>query len=346
MKKLNIYIVGAVIILLGLFTFLIIDAGCLKRKSSLGNLNKIGIEEKIFFPHLSQDNSFVNYFGNQGVKLKRFNLKTQESEIIYPDDIYYTIDTIWSPDETNILLKNNQPYTETLTKLLDLKTKTIINLNKNIHSIIWSKDSQDIYYQFQDAENNLNYLAKAKYDGSNEQKIIDLDLPDYNFTWFDNFQKLGIWRPPTDVSGVKLRILDIQTNNITDIFEDDRLSKLTSSLDGQHFVYERFYEKDNNYKISYAKYDGKDNKDLDYQTPIQKVVWSADGSFFIVAVKEEEDENDKFYKVEIKNNKKTNLSYSTDKNKDLISAENLMLSSDNKTLYFTSNDILYSLGLK
>ncbi len=346
MKKINIYIILGIVALIGLIIFVLFAFGVFKTTPSIKtNFSEIKIDEKIFFPHLSQDRKSLYFFGDQGIKLKKFNFQTQKSEILYPDDILYTYDVIWSPDETKLIIKNDQPYTNTQTKLLDLKTKKITDLNANIQSVFWSNDSQNIYYQYQDSEKNLNYLATAEYDGSNEQKLINLDLDNYNFVWLANFQKIGFWRPPTDVSGVNLKQVDIQTKNITEIFNDNRLDEVVSSPDGQYFIYRRFYEKDNIFKLSYAKYDGTDNKDLSYQTPIQKIAWSPDSSFFIVAVKEKETENDRFYKVEVKNNKITNLSYSTDKNQEMITAENLMLSSDNKTLYFTSNDLLYSLIL-
>lgn len=346
MKKINIYLIFGAVALISLIIFVLFSFGIIKTTpSTKTTFSKIDVGEKIFFPQLSQDGSFLYYFGNQGVKLKKFNISTKKTEILYPDDILYTYEILWSPDKNKLILKNSQPYASTSTQLLDLKTKKITDLNKNIQSVIWSNDNQNIYYQLQDQEKNLNYLATAKYDGTGEQKIIDLDLPDYEFAWLDNFQKLGFWRPPTDVSGVKLKQIDIRTKSVSEIFNDNRLNKVVSSPDGKYFVYGHFYENDSIFKLSYAKDDSTNNRDLSYQTPIEKIAWSPDSSFFVVAVKEKETENDKFYKVEVKNNKITNLSYSTDKNQDMITAENLALSSDNKTLYFTSNDLLYSLQL-
>ncbi|MCL5407180.1 MAG: hypothetical protein M1429_01655 [Patescibacteria group bacterium] len=346
MKKINVYLIFGAVAFIGLIIFVLFSFGVIKITPSAKTVfSRINVGEKIFFPQLSQDGSSLYYFGNQGVKLKKFNISTKKTEILYPDDILYTYDVIWSPDKNKLILKNSQPYTNTSTQLLDLKTKKITDLDKNIQSVIWSNNSQNIYYQFQDQEKNLNYLASAKFDGSSEQKIIDLDLPDYSFTWLDNFQKLGFWRPPTDVSGVKLKYLDIQMKTVSDIFNDDRLNKVISSPNGQYFVYGRFYQNDNIFRLSYAKFDGTNNKDLNYQTSVEKTAWSPDNSFFVLAVKEKETENDKFYKIDIKNGKVTNLSYSNEKNQDMIAAENLMLSSDNKTLYFTSNDLLYSLQL-
>lgn len=345
MKKINIYLILGIITFIIFVIFILFFLGIVKTTpSSKTTFSEIKVGEKIFFPHLSQDGQFLYYFGNQGIKLKKFDFATKKTEILYPDDILYINDILWSPDESKLILKNNQPYADTPTRLFDLKTQKITNLNKNIKTVIWSNDGKKIYYQFSDTEKNLNYLAVANYDESDEKKIIDLEYLDYGFIWLNNFQDLGFWSMPQDDSGTKLYVVNLQNNSVNTIIRDYQLNDALSSPNGQYFVYNHF-DKDKGITISYAKYDGTSNKDLDYESTVQKIAWSNDSSFFIVAVKEKETENDKFYKVVVKNGKITTLQYSTEKNQDLISAENLMLSPDNKTLYFTSNDILYSLQI-
>ncbi|MFA6493127.1 MAG: hypothetical protein WCV58_03255 [Patescibacteria group bacterium] len=344
MKKINIYLILGIIAFIGLIIFILFSFGVIKtNRATKTAFNEIKIKEKVFFPHLSQDNKSLYYFGDQGVKFKKFDFSTQKTENLYPNDVLYINDVLWSPDESKIIIKNTQPYTNTSTQLLNLKDRKITDLNKNIQSVIWSDDNQNIYYQYQDMEKNLNYLASAKYDGSNEQKVIDLDLDNYSFAWLDNFQKIGFWRPPSDISGVGLKQVDLKTKNISDIFTDNRLNKILAAPNGSHFIYNHFYEKDNLYKLSLSKSDGTEDKNLDLETSINKIAWAPDSSFLIAAVPEKTDQNNTFYKIDVKNNKKTTLEYSIEKNQDIIKAENLIISSDNKTLYFISNDLLYSL---
>lgn len=346
MKKVNFYLILGIVAFIALIIFILFSFGIIKPTSSTKTtFNRLNVGEKVFFPHLSRDGSFLYYFGDQGTRLKKFEL-SGKTEILYPSDILYIQDIHWSPDESKIIIKNYRPYAETPTQLLDFKTHQPVNLNKNIQNVIWSNDSQRIYYQYFDRENNLNYLASANYDGTKEEKIINLESPEYNFMWLDNADKIAFWPAPSDLSGTKLQQIDLQTRNTSEIFSDFRLNKAISSPDGQYFIYSRYLPDNNILALSYAKSDGTNNKDLEFFSPLQKVAWSNDGSFFIVASREKETENDKFYKIETKNGKITMLNYKTSKNQDIISAENPMLSPDNKTLYFTSNDILYSLNLE
>jgi len=314
-----------------------------KKKSGGATLTQVPVSEKVFYPHLASDGQFLYYFGDHGARLKKFDFAGQETEELYPDDILFTTQVFWSPDDSKVIIFNNDSLAKSPVRLFQIEKGQFQDLDKNIKNVIWSADSEKIYYQFYDQENNLNYLASANFDGSHEVKLLDLQYLNYGLVWLDNYQKIGYWSKPTEVGGTKFWLFDLKTKESQAVFSDYRLGDALSSPKGDYLAYSRFDQTKSIFTISLALFNGEKNYDSVVTGTVNNAVWSSDEKFLIAAANVS-GENDSLYRIEAPSAKSAEIKYQF-KGTDKVSAENLMLSPDNKTLYFISNDILYQLAI-
>jgi len=101
-------------------------------------------------------------------------------------------------------------------------------------------------------------------------------------------------------------------------------------------------ETTDNFSVIKTDGSGKRTIKLPVLINVNKLTWSPDGKSLIAAVREQNKTTDTFYKINLKTNQKQKIQYKSD---IPIDAKNLMLTNDEKTLYFTSDDYLYSLSL-
>ena len=87
---------------------------------------------------------------------------------------------------------------------------------------------------------------------------------------------------------------------------------------------------------------GKRTIKLPAKVNVNKIAWAADGKSAITAIREANKSTDTFYKIDIEKSQKQEIKYTADVP---IDAKNLMLTKDGKTLYFTSDDFLYKMGM-
>lgn len=316
-------------------------------------------DKKVLFPVLDRDGQNILYFKaneQEDLAFYKFNLETkQESKI--SDNLDMPDNIIWSPNRDKVVLKviynkyifeklnsvfadsSLQDKQET-TWLYDLNTKKISRLNLNIQNIAWFDNDLIVYYLYE-LENNTNAIFLANANGSNWKKIKDIDYTD----------GIGLFAiPPQEVyyfpilyepGANNIYKLDIETKQNSEIVNNKTAGQILS-VSKDKILYQIANEEENNFTLGVINKDGSEKKDFNLAANINKVTFSEKGNFVIIAIQEQNQTNDMFYKINLKSNQIEQLKYEFQIN---IDAQNLFISKNDKTLYFTSDDILYGLQI-
>lgn len=299
--------------------------------------NGFGPSENVLFPAFSTDGKSLYYFGDLGIKLKKYDLATKKTAVIYNDDILYTTHAFWSPDRSKVILQNNNPQAKSGLRLLDLNKKTLTDLDANIQSVLWAPDSAKIYFQY--VTGDKNELRLGDPNGANAQTLTSLNFPGYAFFWLDNNQKIGYYTPPSDPSGTVLHIFNPADKSTTDLFSDFTFLNCLASPDGSKILYNKITDKsDNTFALAAATSTGKSEKVFDLTTDIARTFWT-DEQTVLIAYREENAQIDSLVKINVNNGDKTKVILNNAPN-DLRVEYFLRLGND---IYYASNDYLYKL---
>lgn len=354
-KKILIAIIMVVIIILIIVVTIIIKQKKQANFESSVEFTQIS-EDKVLFPTFSQNGEKILFFAN--TKEAAFYEMTRDGQnkarisdaMDTPDDI------IWAPNRQLAILKvTYDQYTfekygskfaapgtpdQTMTTwLYDFENQKLSQLDNNVQNVIWMQDNK-IIYQYLDREKNSNYLSMANADGLNALKIIDLpNLIEYGFNLSQDDKNLVVYSLPSDVSESSIYTLSLLDKNLKEIKKIDGSTK--AIITSNRIIFSNPI-KDTNAEISIMDIDGFNIKKLGIYTPKLTSVNLTDGKAAIATSEKQEGVNSILYLLDPQTNK---LSKIKDLSKENIDIQYLLTSPDNKTLYFTSDDILYSLNL-
>lgn len=351
-NKKNIIIIASIfLILIGLAIFLSVKNH--RKKSEVipqAQFTKVS-NEPILFPALSSDGSKIYFYSNtrdlafyqqniDGSKLEKISGNMDE-----PDNV------IWSPERKYAILEitydqynfekfgspfaspgtPDQAYT---TWVYNFVNQKLTRLSDNIGNIVWQNDDRLICQQKNDDVGSLN-ISDA--DGKNSQKITDLPTAqDYGLSFLLNDQ-LVVYSSPTDVSGSTVYVLNLSDKKLKEIKKTDLPSTAVGLLNGQILL---DTQTKTSFKLLMLDAKGSTKKNFKIETSLDNFI-NLDSDHFIITL-QKNSQNNQFILINTKTGKSSVIKDAEDDN---INALNLMISHDKKTLYFTSNDILYKLGL-
>lgn len=341
----NFYIIAGIVAAVAFIIFMIFafGGGCQSFKPTVKtSIAKVGLTEEALFPHLSKDNQTLYYFGDQGIKVKKIDLKTGETSIAYPNDLYYTLKTSWSSDDTKILIKDSNPNKDNSFYILDLTEQKIINLDTSITNAVVSPDGSKLYYQFKEEGGDKNYLASSDLNGKSEEKLADLEFDFYAFMFLNNGQDLGFWSVPGDTGATKLESINLTDKKVKDIISTFSFTEGIVSPDGQYIAYGYLKENATFATLSIIKSDGTGAKN--YQTPFlaKQAAWSKDGKYLFLADNELK-KSSFVYRYESPEFKEFKLNFALPSTEFLKVDQ--ILAGDNNTIYVLSNDQIYVLTI-
>ena len=320
-------------------------------------------EEKTLFPTLDKAGERILYFNNENdPAFYQFNIKTEkESKISQSIDSPNGV--IWSPLLNQAILKViydkyifekygsvfESPDAEdgSLTFwLYDLNKNTAKQLDSRIQNVAWSPDGKKIVYHFVDWDEDLDFIALANPDGSSWQKIKDIDSGEGIDLGFLT-QEIIYYSPLlTEIGGTNIYKVNLTTKETTTLIDDNSAaSSLVITPNREKIIYAHYQEEEQKYILGTMNLDSNDKQTLNVEIDINRTIVLPDNPFIITAIAQEKTPDyDNFYKVNIETGERELLFKST--NKEHYSAENLMISEDGKTLYFTSDDYLYKMNLE
>lgn len=293
-------------------------------------------ETKVFYPKMTADNQNI-IFLDQNRRLISFNLKNKTPSEKGQISLEQIRDVIWSPTKMQFLAKTDKAD-EIHWWFYDMEKNTQKDLGTKIQNPIWSITGEKIFYQFFDEFTDKNELSTANPDGSSWRQLANLpSLVDYQLFLLDS-ERIILLEEPSDVSTSKISLFNLKSLKLDDLIEQNGNVEIIIPPDKN-----RFFFRNPAQPLSVQIYDinGKNQQTFGQSFDFHKFVWQDKDLIF--AIRESGKNSDNFYKINLETGKKTTLYQSTDK--DSFEAINLMLTQDNKTLYFTSNNYLYKLNL-
>lgn len=292
------------------------------------------IKEKIYFPHLTQDDQYLYYFGNQGTRFKKYEFKSGLTQDVLDYDMTFISEIIWSSDDTKLAIRNNDKYSKNDILILDLKDNNRFVLKKNIKALAWKNDNNSVVYHYFEEEGSENYFAESNIDGSNENILLRLEYPAYNIQIRND--KLFYWSTPSDTGGTNLYVFNLNTKEKKAIFNDYRFENGIISYDGSKIAYLNSLT---NSTLNISDIDGSNNKNMKIKTFINKFTWDRD-SKKIFLCEPNDNSNDTLYYIDI-NNLRLNKIKVYDKYPETLKAEYLITFNLTNSLLFISNDFAY-----
>lgn len=310
--------------------------------------------EKMLFPTLSPDGKDVIYFNNakepafyqMGIENKE--VKKLSGGMGTPDEI------IWSPNKTRVILKvaydqyifekygskfasPGTPDQTITTWRYELQSQSLTKLDDRIQNVAWTKENE-IVYQYLDEEKNISYIATANPDGTGESKIVDLPtVLQYGISFAPGGNTAAIYSIPTDISPSTIYSLSLEDKKLNQIREIEGNTKVIAA-DNKFFFNlpaKRLPQ------LAVMNEVGTKMKPLGINTILDSIAVLNENKVIIPA--QGTSENDTFYQINLSDYQ---VSKMVSPSKEKIKALNLMISPDNKTLYFTSDDYLYKLRLE
>lgn len=341
-KKIIIIVLIITAILAGIFFLIYRTTHYANKKTKVPDVKMIeGINEKVYFPqYVAADNS-IYYLGNQGIKFKKYSLDTKETSELYPEDILFIKKVQFSPTGGKALILTAE-YSKFIYKVLDFNAQKITPLDESIFSADWLNDDEIIYSISTENENSLN-LVKASGEG--REKIIDLPVGNAVIQIAPDKKKIVFYPEPEGYGQNIIYYLNLDGKKISQISQENLVGAKWSA-DSQKFLSEKIDE--NGQPVSMIVFTLPDFKtnEIPIKTVLEKTAWS-DQNTVLAGIPLRKEKDDKIDLINVENKKTTIIESSFEdayRNNLGLDLNNPMIV--NQTLYFTSNDILYSLEIK
>jgi len=291
------------------------------------------VEEKLSFSVATEDHESILYLGNSGKTIYQINkiLGDQNKELvaITPDVFSNISNIIWSHNRKLAIIKKGA--TQTLLydfKRYDLIHQEIYDWGDDIRDIVWNSDDTKIIY-FKTPQTGEKVLVQANKDNTNQEIIYnfkDTQIKNPKLYWSSDDKKLL-------VIDSQLYILDLYTKALRGITQE-KPSEAMFTPDNTGIIY------NGPSGLTYIDLEGNNRRELGVSSDLNKVAWFDNNTLFAAI---NNGKFDKFYKISISDGAKEEYIYYSDVS---IKASNLIFLSDKKSLFFTSDNILYRLDLE
>ncbi|MCX6806753.1 MAG: hypothetical protein NT135_01370 [Candidatus Berkelbacteria bacterium] len=292
----------------------------------------------VIFPGLAQDQQTIGFVDKNKPGFRTVNLMDKKiSDIIEAKNILekgLTQKVIWSPSGQKVLIKISEDQTKLVRFwLFDLKTKKEESLNPDIQDVLWINDEQ-ILYSYMDSKNYQCSFNISLPNGTNWKKISEIkDVIPKELFKYDQKLNAVLFGTGSDEINNQLYLTDIKSGK-ADKLIDNYSAVYASPVTDNIAVLATADSK----QITLINISNKAKEEYKFDTEIRAIVVNEK----IFATTKNEPKN-KIYSIDPENKTKTEIKYNTQVN--VIKPGNLMLISDGKTLYFTSDDSLYKLDI-
>lgn len=311
----------------------------------------------IKFPSLYQN--YIYYLSDDQTTFYKISLNGKDKQQISDYLQARIIRVSWSPDKKSAILtlvnnqynlsKFNSPFYSAKDPDLaltnwyyDFMTKKVIQLDSKISSPIFLGNSNQIAYLKTDNGASKNKIYTASPDGSNEQAVISIpELRQDILIWVGHNQLLsyaapeGYGRNYIYLSNLDNKTVGIINKNGLDYgaivsLQVDKI--ITQNVDNSN-------PPDYIYKLNLIDLNTKQETPLGIAADINSTAWSMDGNIIFVLTPPS------LLAVDIKSLTKKQIPLPADYSNLKIDNDNpLLVSPDNHSLFFTSNQLLYKIA--
>lgn len=291
------------------------------------------VDEKILFPFLAPNNQNIVYYSENDRAICQLNIRNNQRIILQKfKSINKVNQFIYSENFNYIIIQAEKNNGDFLNLLFNFRTRTIKELSKNINNVSISLNEALIGYH--GLGETDGYIGYSKINGGDpvELKRVECDSCLVNWLSPDEIYYYPFLSEIGATSAYKINIKNKESATIIDNIGAVRFFNTKGLV-------EIYHEKSQSYTLGTVNSNGSGLKDFNIQGSVENAAWlnnqdsfivvDVDGNFFIVNV-----DKNQVVKIKIQNPKKLTLS-----------PQNLMISANNKILYFTSDDILYKIEL-
>lgn len=339
MKKKTIFILIGLYILLVVIVALIVYY---QQKANKANFEKVVKESMTSFTTSNFQNFY--YLDKDGFTFYKVDKNNEKKEKV----IQKTGDTIasikWDTQNSiKAIAQSQTPAGDVESWLVNLSTQKIYSLGSNLRDTAFSKD--DTIATIKATDNNY-HLILAK---TNSPDVLtkDYDLKNKKCDTIINFdQKNNLLTCLADLSDVSASIqtINLNSNSVT-VFEGDFSVAKISPDATKILALKNINETESKWVVLDIK--GKLLSEISLPTnfyDINKTVWSPDSSKIISAVQQNNDTSDTLYLINPTNGSSPIININS-KTLPTVDAQYLLISNDNKSLYFISGGYLYRKSL-
>ena len=241
---------------------------------------------------------------------------------------------IYSSDRQLAIYQTSQGTTLFDFHRYDLVSQTSSFWNNLIGDIVFSPDSSQVLYYYADPQTGEKSLIKATNGNQNMERVADLreqNLQNPQLVWSADGKKALIVEKD-------VYIFDIYTKTLSKITDLGNISEATFTPDSQKILYfSRSPDPTASIDtiLAIMEQDGKNKKDFAVRTSLEKMVITKDSQRAYA------DTGEGLFKINLITGEKLALTYD-----GKISAQNLVLSSDEKKLYLTEDKTCYIMELE
>lgn len=263
-------------------------------------------------------------------KMERPSGEAPEIIAITPAAMTGMSNIFWAPLRDVAVIKKTSETSLYDFKRYDLLHQETTAWPQGIGDITWSPDGKYVFYYFNPQ--------------GGEKTLIRADRTNTNLERFYNLKDSAISNPKlrwsSDGKNVlvvtsDIYILDTYTKNLTKLTENENVTDANFSPDSNWIIYS------NQTGLFLLDLLGKNKRDLQTKTSLDKIVWTSNSKSFIAAVPTSTS-SDRLFKVNIDSGERKEIFFD---NSLVLNAFNLTLLSDEKILYFISNSNIYSLDI-
>ena len=290
----------------------------------------ISQETKFLFSGLDDTLLYLADGGKTLYRIGNLSLTNPEITAITPNTFSDLTKIIWAPERDLAVLKKAESTFLYDFKRYDLLHQEIHNWPAGIGDLIWSPDGKNTAYYFNPIEGERT-IIRADRSNENLERLYNLKetaIVDPKLDWSKDSKKILIYT--TDIY-----ILDTYTKDFSRLTQNETINGALFTPDSQNIIFS------NNQGLYIMDILGKNKRALDLKTSAKKIVFYSDEKNILAAVPQA-GKSDQLIKINIESGEKKSLSFES---KTAMTFSNLTLLSEEKTLYFLSNEGLYSLDL-
>lgn len=315
-------------------------------------------KEKIMAPAIGKDGQTVKYYSRQTGRVFESDFLGQELKEISDTDLKNLIKIVWSPDGEKVIgvfSENNQ----TKKYFFDYETRQSAELNSSVGWVVFSPDSKNIVYQYNDPATGQSNISVSSPDGSNWRNVFKTRMEDLIVEW-PSREKISI---RTRVSGLAqglLYAIEEKTGNFYKILSDTFGLSVNWSPKADKVLFSYTDSNGRNPQLVLSDEKGEKTKKLNLKGIADKCVWSKDNLTVFCALPQSFSDldvwpddyykglivlNDAIYKIDLETDQKTKIAGSLDQAG--FDAQDLLLSPKEDYLFFINqkDGLLYSLKL-